>query len=184
MELFAEVDWARILLPRTPLAETFVRGAVTYFALFTLLRLASKREAAGTSISTLLVVVLIADAAQNAMAGDYTSIADGVLLVATIIGCSVLLDWLGSRFRTFGALTHPPPLLVVRHGRLLPGNMRREMLSEEELWSQLREQGVRSLDEVEKAYLEGDGRLSVLKRRAADGEGSRTSGPASGSRPS
>jgi uncharacterized membrane protein YcaP (DUF421 family) len=184
MELFAEVDWAQVLLPRTPLAETVVRGAVTYFALFTLLRLANKREAAGASISTLLVVVLIADAAQNAMADDYTSIADGVLLVATIIGCSFLLDWLGSRFPAFRTLTHPPPLLVIQQGRLLPGNMKREMMNEEELWSQLRQHGVCSLDEVEKAYVEGDGRISVLRRRASGGDESHTSGPASGSRPS
>ncbi len=174
MELFAEVDWVRVLLPHTPLAETVVRGALTYFALFALLRLTSKREAAGASISTLLVVVLIADAAQNAMADDYTSIADGVLLVATVLGCSFLLDWLGSRFPSFRTLTHPPPLLVVQQGRLLRRNMRREMMSEEELWSQLREHGVRALDEVDKAYIEGDGRISVLKRRGSrGGEGSR-----------
>ena len=81
MELFAGVDWGEVLLPRTPLLETIVRGAVTYLALFLLLRVTTKREAAGTSISTLLVLVLIADAAQNAMADDYRSIADGLLLV-------------------------------------------------------------------------------------------------------
>jgi uncharacterized membrane protein YcaP (DUF421 family) len=165
MALFGDVDWARVLLPQTPLLETVVRGAVTYLALFLLLRLTTKREASGASISTLLVLVLIADAAQNAMADDYTSLADGVLLIATILGCSFLLDWLGSRFRIFSTLAHPPPLLVVRRGHMMPRNMRREMLSEEELWSQLREHGVRSLDEVDKAYLEGDGRISVLKKR-------------------
>jgi uncharacterized membrane protein YcaP (DUF421 family) len=144
-----------------------VRGAVTYLTLFVLLRLTSKREASGASISTLLVLVLIADAAQNARADDYTSIADGVLLVTTILGCSFLIDWLGSRFRFVGKLTHSSPLLVVRNGRLMTRNMRREMLNEEELWSQLREHGVRSLGEVEKAYIEGDGRISVLKKRGA-----------------
>jgi uncharacterized membrane protein YcaP (DUF421 family) len=166
MELFAEVDWAEVLLPRTPLLETIVRGAATYLALFVLLRVATKREAAGTSISTLLVLVLIADAAQNAMADDYRSIADGLLLVGTILGCSYLLDWLGSRFPMLAPLTHPRPLLVVRNGHMLTRNMQREMMSEEELWSQLRQHGVRSLDEVDKAYLEGDGHVSVLKKGA------------------
>jgi uncharacterized membrane protein YcaP (DUF421 family) len=180
MELFGEVDWARVLLPHTPLLETIVRGAVTYLALFVLLRLTSKREASGASISTLLVLVLIADAAQNAMSDDYTSIADGVLLVATILAGSFLLDWLGSRFHIFRTLTHPAPLLVVRRGRLLARNMRREMLSEEELWSQLREHGIRSLGEVDRAYIEGDGRISVLKSRAGAGgdESSGEPGPA------
>jgi uncharacterized membrane protein YcaP (DUF421 family) len=47
---------------------------------------------------------------------------------------------------------------------MLVRNMQREMLSEEELWSQLRQHGVRSLEEVDKAYLEGDGHISVLKK--------------------
>jgi uncharacterized membrane protein YcaP (DUF421 family) len=166
MELVAGVDWGEVLLPRTPLLETIVRGAATYLALFLLLRVTTKREAAGTSISTLLVLVLIADAAQNAMADDYRSIADGLLLVGTILGCSYLLDWLGSRFPMLAPLTHPRPLLVVRNGHMLTRNMQREMMSEEELWSQLRQHGVRSLDEVDKAYLEGDGHVSVLKKGA------------------
>jgi uncharacterized membrane protein YcaP (DUF421 family) len=166
--LFAEVDWARLLVPGTPLLETLVRGSLTYLALFALMRFTFKREAGGTSISTLLVVVLIADAAQNAMTGDYTSVTDGVLLVATIIGCSFLLDWLGSRFRVLRTLTHPSPLRLVQHGRLLTENLRKEVMTEEELWTQLRHQGVRDLAEVEEAFLEGDGQVSVLKRAGGD----------------
>lgn len=166
--LFSEVDWARVLLPRTPLLEILVRGSVTYLALFAMLRFTFKREAGAASISTMLVIVLIADAAQNAMADDYASVTDGLLLVGVIIGWSFLLDWVGSRFRRLRTLTHPAPLLLVEDGRILEEHLRREVLTEEELWTQLRHQGVRSLDEVERAYMEGDGQISVLKRTAGE----------------
>jgi uncharacterized membrane protein YcaP (DUF421 family) len=161
--MFGPVDWARVLTPQTPLLEIFVRGSAIYLSLFALLRLAFRREARGSSLSTLLVVVLIADAAQNAMAGDYKSVTDGLLLVAVIIGWSVLLDWAGSRIPRLGSLTHPRPLLLIENGRLLRDNMRREALTEEELWSQLRLQGVTQLSQVRKAYMEGTGEVSVLK---------------------
>lgn len=166
--LFSDVDWAKLLMPRTPLLEIFVRGSVTYLALFALLRFTFKREAGAASISTMLVIVLIADAAQNAMADDYASVTDGLLLVTVIIGWSFLLDWLSSRVGRLRTLTHPEPLLLVENGRIQAENLRREIVTEEELWTQLRHQGVRTLDEVERAYLEGDGQISVLKRGSTE----------------
>ena len=117
----------------------------------------------------LLLIVLLADAVQNAMADDYTSVTDGLLLIATIMAWDYLLDWAGSRFSAVGELIHPKPLLLVRNGQLLRGNLRREFVSEEELWTGLRQHGVRDLREVKLAYLEGDGKLSVFrsKRRQA-----------------
>ena len=51
-----------------------------------MLRFTGGRAPAAISITDLLVLVLIADAAQNALAGEYKSITDGLLLVGTIIG--------------------------------------------------------------------------------------------------
>jgi uncharacterized membrane protein YcaP (DUF421 family) len=45
-------------------------------------------------------------------------------------------------------------------------NMRRELITEDELMSQLREQGVERVEEVKRACLEGDGRVSVIKKDA------------------
>jgi uncharacterized membrane protein YcaP (DUF421 family) len=54
---------------------------------------------------------------------------------------------------------------LIRDGRLIPQNLRMEMITEEELKSQLLEQSVEDFAEIKLATLEGDGRLSVLKRK-------------------
>jgi uncharacterized membrane protein YcaP (DUF421 family) len=167
--LFDPVDWSRLFVPTTPLLETVIRGACTYLALFVLLRVVFRRESGTARISMLLLLVLLADAAQNAMAGDYTSITDGLLLVATIMACDHVLEWTVSRVPALQTLIHPRPLLLVRDGRLLRRNMREELVGEEELWTGLRLHGIERLDEVKRAYLEGDGRLSVLRREGRDG---------------
>jgi uncharacterized membrane protein YcaP (DUF421 family) len=78
---------------------------------------------------------------------------------------NVLLDWLAFRFPRMQRLLEPAPLLVVDRGRILWRHMRIELISREELEAKLRENGVDDVSEVEKAYVEPDGHLSVLKRR-------------------
>lgn len=89
--MFDAVDWRSVFVPKTPLLEIVVRGTVVYLILFAMLRF-GKRQTGSLSVTDLLVLVLIADASQNAMAGDYKSVPDGILLVATIIFWSFALD--------------------------------------------------------------------------------------------
>ena len=112
----------------------------------------------------LLVIVLIADAAQNGLGKEYSSVTEGLALVVTIVAWEYLLDWLAWRFPATRPYLKPASLTLIRDGRLIPQNLRREMITEDELKSQLREQSVESYEDIKLATLEGDGRLSVLKR--------------------
>src|SRR5215207_10900140 len=80
------VAWRDLVVPTHSVAEMVVRGTIMYLALFVLLRVILKRQSSGLGVTDLLVVVLIADAAQNGMAKEYRSVTEGVVLVATIIG--------------------------------------------------------------------------------------------------
>lgn len=165
MNIVSGIDWAAMLLPQTPLLEIFLRGTLTYLALLVMLRLVLKRESGSLALTDLLVVVLLADAAENAMADDYTSITDGVLLVGTILGWNYALDWLSYHNRTIGRLLRPPKLLLVKGGQMLRGNMEKELITEEELRSEMRSQGVNELEYVREAYLEPDGSISIITSR-------------------
>jgi uncharacterized membrane protein YcaP (DUF421 family) len=167
-----DVDLAKIFLPDTPLLEIVLRGTVTYLALFVMLRVIGKRQAGGVGVTDLLVIVLIADAAQNSMAGQYTSVGDGLILVFTIMAWAWALDFLGYRFPAIQRLIYPPPMLLIEDGRTLPQNLRAQLLTNDELMSQLRAQGVADIAEVRQAVLEGSGQLTVVKRDSgADGGG-------------
>lgn len=161
MDQLFQVDWKALFVPSGSLAEIFIRGTVVYLLLFFVLRFL-RREIGAIGIADLLVIVIIADAAQNAMGGDYKSITEGLVLVATIAFWDYTLDWLGYRFPFFQRLVRAAPLPLIKNGQMLRRNMRQEMITEEELLSQLRQQGVESVSEVKKVYLEGDGRISVI----------------------
>jgi uncharacterized membrane protein YcaP (DUF421 family) len=126
------------------------------------------------SVTDLLVVVLIADAAQNAMADDYRSLPDGILLVATILFWSFAVDWLGFHYKPIHRLLVPPPLPLIKDGQIIRRNMKQELVTEEELKIQLRQQGVDDISKVKLACMEADGRISVVAR---DGEEQKQSTP-------
>lgn len=145
--------------------ELVLRGSAMYWFLYLLFRIVLRRDPGSIAIADILVLVLIADASQNAMAGGYTTVSEGMVLVATIAAWDYLLDWASYRFAIVRRLTEPPPLLLIRNGRLLRANLLQQMLSVDELCSKLRQQGVEEVAEVKTAFMEPDGNISVIRRR-------------------
>jgi uncharacterized membrane protein YcaP (DUF421 family) len=164
MQWFSSVDWHTLFVPDTPALEIIARGSIMYLVLFCILRLVLKRQAGDVSMTDLLLIVLMADAAQNAMAANYQSLPDGILLVATLVFCSFSLEWLGFHFPAMESFVHPSPLILIHNGRFMRKNMRKELISEAELMSQLRQQGVEDVKQVKKACVEGNGKISIVRK--------------------
>jgi uncharacterized membrane protein YcaP (DUF421 family) len=156
------IDWNSVFVPSLGIAEVVLRGSIMYLALFAILRFIGRRQAGHFGPADLLVIVLIADAAQNALGRDYQSVTEGIVLVLTIVAWEYLFDWLAWRFPALRPILKAPSLVVVKDGHVVPSAMRKEMLAEDELKGQLREQGVEDIGSVKVARLEGDGRLSVF----------------------
>ena len=102
------------------------------------------------------------------MASEYKSITEGLILVTTIVSWDYFLDWLGYKFPAIRHLLRPAPSLLIKDGRIRRANLRREMITEEELIEQLREQGIQKMQEVKESYIEGDGRISVITEDTKD----------------
>jgi len=119
--MFDNIDWNSIFVPDTPFLEIIVRGSVMYLALTILLRIVLKRQTGTLGMTDLLLITLLADASQNAMAGEYRSLPDGIVLVATIIFWNYFFDWLTVKSEWFERLIEPPPLPLVKRGKLLLG---------------------------------------------------------------
>lgn len=167
MNMFSQIDWESVLMPSLNIGEIILRGSIVYLFLFVLLRIL-RRGAGAIGISDLLVIVLIADAAQNAMASEYKSITEGLILVTTIVFWDYFLDWVGYKFPAVRHLLRPAPSLLIKDGRIQWRSLKREMITEEELIEQLRQQGIQKIQEVKESYIEGDGRISVITEDTKD----------------
>jgi uncharacterized membrane protein YcaP (DUF421 family) len=155
-------DWSELFGLSVSPWELVIRGTAIYWFLVIIFRFIL-RPTGAVGIADVLLLVIVADAAQNAMAGEYRSITDGVILICTIIGWNLFIDWLTFASPTFRRLLEPRALLLVRNGRLMRHNMRKELIAESELMSKLREHGVDKLEDVKSACIESDGKISVVK---------------------
>ena len=158
-----EIDWQELLIPSKSVLGIFVRGSMVYLILFATMRFLPRRTIGSMGPSDLLVVVLIADAVQNAMSANYQSVTEGVVLAFTIFGWAVVIDWLDHKFPHW-QLAEGGPLLLISDGQLVRANMARQNITEDEVMAQLRQHGLDSAQSVVSAFLEGDGRISVLTR--------------------
>jgi len=155
------VQWDNLFVLTTSPLELFVRGSVIYLFILVLMR-ALRREPGTVGIADLLMVVLIADASQNAMAGEYRSIFDGLILVLTIVFWNYFLDWLTVRSKAVERFTYPPPVPLFQNHKIHEANLRKQFVTEHQLMSMLREHGLDSLADVKAVFLEGSGHVSVI----------------------
>jgi uncharacterized membrane protein YcaP (DUF421 family) len=161
-----------------PVPELMLRGTLVYWLLFCIFRFVLRRDVGAVGIADILLLVIIADAAQNAMSGGYDTFAEGAILVLTIVAWNWLLDMLSYKYPLVRRFATPNRLTLIKGGVLQRRNLRREYITLDELQEKLREQGIEKVADVKAAYLEGDGQISVIRNGTADtGRHNRSTAP-------
>jgi len=164
---FFNLNWSQLFTPDTPIFESVIRGTVVYIGIFILVRLIPNRQMGGIGMNDMLLIVLIASAATNALAGERKSIVSGIVLIATVILWSYLFNLLAFHFESLHKLFHPKPNIVVKDGEVQQQNLQKQLITEEELKGKLRCQGVEDFSKVKEAYIESNGQVSVVAYESA-----------------
>ncbi len=146
-----------------PLLEIALRTAIIYIVVLIGLRLTGKREVGQMMPLDLALLILLANAVQNAMTGPDTSLGGGLAAAATLLVLNVALTRVAWRHRKIRRLVEGTPTLLIRHGKILQENLAKEKLTSDDLHQALREHGIVSAGDVSLAVLEIDGSISVLK---------------------
>jgi uncharacterized membrane protein YcaP (DUF421 family) len=150
-----------------PWWEFILRAVVVYVVVLGMVRLTGKRALGQVTPFDVLLIVLLGNAVQNALLGQDTSLAGGLLLAATLIALNYGVGWLTTRNRRMERLIEGEPVLVARDGRLLDSVLRRELITQADFDAALRQQGCRDVEEVELALLEINGHITIVPRRDA-----------------
>jgi uncharacterized membrane protein YcaP (DUF421 family) len=161
-------DWSAMFTPELSLFEVVARGTIMYLFLFSVMRFLLKREGGQVNIADILVVVAVVDGAQPAFSGDAQSITESAVFVLTILFWSWLLNWASFRFERLKFLTAAPPMTLFENGKLNRKNLRKALMSREELMQQVREEGgLDDLKQIDRIIMEGDGEVTVIKKEDA-----------------
>lgn len=155
-------------MPDVPFLELALRGVWVYGALLLMLRLSGKRTVGQFTPFDLLLILLISEAASNALTGGDDSVLGGLTVCATLIALNALIGMLTARFRGVERLVEGEAVLLGRNGRLFHAALRRHRISEADMKKALREADCR-LRDLRCAFLEANGSISILRRDARAG---------------
>ena len=141
-----------------------LRSAVIYLVVLIGIRLTGKREVGQMAPFELVLLLLIANAVQNAMTGPDTSLGGGLVAAGTLLLLNGVITRLVWRFQKFRGFVEGTPTLLVHRGKYLFKNMSREKIVVADIAQALREHGINDISEVDSAVLEVDGAISVLRK--------------------
>jgi uncharacterized membrane protein YcaP (DUF421 family) len=129
-----------------------------------MVRVAGKREIGQLAPLDFLAMLLLSETVSPALTKQNDSIPVALTAAATLLALTTLVSWLSYRFRGFERLVEGAPRIVIDDGRVDSAVCRSERISEQELQSALRREGVDAADEVRRATLEPNGRITVIPK--------------------
>jgi len=127
------------------------------------MRIVRQREAGGLGITYVLLVVLVAEAAAPGLYGEAVAVADSLVLVCTVLFWSFVVDAVAYRFPSTARFLKARPKVLIEDGRLNHRVMRRELMTAEEVESQMRLHGITDIGTVERAWIEPNGMISIVR---------------------
>jgi uncharacterized membrane protein YcaP (DUF421 family) len=157
--------WHDIWVVQVPVGERVLRAVVVYAFVVVALRLAGKREMGQLTSLDLVVLLFLSNILQNSIIGNDVSVTGGIIGAATLLLVNYLTIRFLYRFPKLDELIEGEATLLVQDGRILRDNLRRELLTEQELIVACHKQGILDISEVVRAYLETGGSITVFARR-------------------
>jgi uncharacterized membrane protein YcaP (DUF421 family) len=149
--------------------DLVLRGVVIYIFLMAVLRLAGNRQLSETTAFDLVLLLVISEVTQQAFVGDQDfSITGAVILILTLVGLDIVLSMAKQYLSGADKVLEGIPMLLVDDGRPVEQTMNKERVDMREVMATAREtHGIDSLDQIQYAVLEADGRISIVKREDA-----------------
>jgi uncharacterized membrane protein YcaP (DUF421 family) len=148
--------------------DAVLRGAIVFTFLLVLFRLTGKRTLNSVTPFDLVLLLIISEAAQNAMIGQDYSLTNSFLVILTIVGLDILLSFVKQRSQRAEQILDGCPLLIVEHGRLLQDRMHKSRVDQEDVLAAARQhQGLERLEQIKYAVLEVNGDISIIPEERA-----------------
>jgi len=148
----------------TPLPEVVVRVAVVYLTLLVFIRFSGKREIGELGPMELLSMLLLSETVSPALTAQDNSLPASLVAAGTLLALTGIVGRITYHSRTMERLIEGVPRDLITAGVVNERTLRQERISGQELKMALRKEGVQSPDDVQAAFVEPNGRISVIAR--------------------
>lgn len=143
--------------------EILIRVTIIMSYTILMIRWIGKRAVGNLGSADILLIIAMGSAVGDAMLYPTVPLVVAISVITLIAGFQKLYVLMGIEFGSIRKVTHPPVLKLVEHGKLLEHNFEVDEIDKNEVLMLLRQKGIRYLSEVEHAYYEQSGTLSVFK---------------------
>lgn len=139
------------------------RTVFLYILILVILRIMGKREVGELGIIDVVVFIIMAEVAAVALESPEAKLSHSILPMIILLIIQLVSSYFSLKSKRFRDIVDGEPSLMIRHGKILEKEMRKQRYNLDDLFQQLREQQIGSVHEVSFAYLEPSGNLSVFK---------------------
>ncbi len=145
-----------------------VCAALSYVVLFIFIRISGKRSLSKLNAFDFVVTVTLGST-LSAMILKQVPLAEGALALVIIISLQYLLAWLAMRSKTGEKIINSEPVLLFYDGVFLREAMKKEVITESEIYAEMRANRLEQVSEVRAVVLELNGQITVVKKSAGEG---------------
>lgn len=144
--------------------DLVIRATVIFFFIFMVTRIAGRRELTTLDPFDLILLVVLGDLVQQGITQSDQSVTGTLIVISTITLLTVAVSWSAFRFRWLRLLTEGEPIVLVKDGKLVERNLKRERLTRGDVEEGARLQQAASLEDIRWALLEKDGSITVIMK--------------------
>lgn len=140
------------------------RTLFIYFLIVVVFRMMGKREIGKLSVIDFVVSIMIAELAVISIEDPKIPMINSLVSIFVLLGIQLILAITSLKSRKMRELVDGKPSVIIKEGKVDEEEMRKQRYNFDDLLTQLRENNIRSLNEVEFGVLETTGKLSVIKK--------------------
>jgi uncharacterized membrane protein YcaP (DUF421 family) len=147
--------------------DAVISAAVIFIFLVVLFRIVGKRMVAQLTTFDLLLLLIISEATQQGLLGQDYSLTNAFLVILTLVGLNLLMEFLAYYSRWFDRWFNGLPLVIIEDGQLIDDRMKKERLDENEVLEYARQShGIERMDQIKYAVLERNGAISIIPKQS------------------
>lgn len=143
-----------------------IRTVLIYIILNLTIRIMGKRQLGELDVGELVITILLSELATTPIANPERSFWEAVVPIVTLASLEILTSLLILRIPLFKTIFSSKPAVLIERGVIKYNMMKKVRISLEELVSQIRQNGIYDLCEVDYAILEENGKMSVIPKNA------------------
>lgn len=142
-------------------------GSLAYIGLVVLLRLSGNRTLSKMNSFDFIVTIALGSTLSSILISQNVTLSQGMTAIALLVGFQFLITWLSTRSRAVSKSVKNEPTLLLRDGEFLHHAMDQVRITEDEVRSAIRQNGLGGLEQVALVVMETDGSLSVIAKSSA-----------------